>query len=292
MMMIGIHIGSDAKPHAEADDTYITVSFEGDEVYENQYGIIYFNLHTTDPAFRFGSRAVLPKLNKGDFSYIKKLQTAPGNWSKETVNGREYKVMTLESYAFAIPKKGKYEMSGGKYRIIRQESEYYDDPIWGRRRVLKDVAYEIPIDKCTVKVSGLPAADPSIGFSGAIGEYKIETHIMSDEVVMNEPCHIKIRVSGPGMIEEGVMPDYSKAFKDNVKLRSISDDIQYIYRDDQIWTRLDLDCEIVPTARHATIGEVSLGYFDPVRKTYRKACSKPLDLDVESSLIHMETTDI
>lgn len=294
ILLIELVFAVDAKQKAAAgnDDTFITVRFDRDQYYENEYGTLYFTLHTTDPAFRFDSRPVLPQLDKGKFSYLQKLKTVPGEWSKETINGKEYTVVDLESYVFSIAKKGKYGLTGGKYRLIRQESGYYIDPIWGRRRMFEDVTYEIPIEKSSVRISGLPAAEPSIGFSGAIGDYEIKTHVLSKEIVVNEPCHIRISVTGPGMIEEGIMPDYSKAFRENIKLKSISDHTQYVYKNNKVYTQLDLDCEIVPTSRNATIGEIYLGFFDPDKKAYRKAISAPVSLDVQSSLIRMETTDI
>ena len=231
-------------------------------------------------------------LKKGEFASIQTVSPA-GEPYEEIKNGRKYYCFPLEAYVVTMADKGSYEMTGGTYSIGVAYPVVVNDPFWGPRRTREIKRFEVTAENKKFRVRRLPDAPGGTEFSGSVGDFTIETVIPRGDIFVNEEATAIIVLKGKGMIAEATMPEYRDAFKNGMKLKSVSESRNAGYDRGDLISELQLECTFIPTERNGVkVGEITFDYFNPITGKYETARSKPVEINVKSTTSKRESMDI
>lgn len=284
--------GIRAAEKAVKDDMFIECVLGENNVYERQPVPVVITLFTTNPDVQYAEVVSEPRLSKGEFASVQQVQPA-GSPYRRDIGGREYYCIPLKAFMFTVDRKGSYELSGGGYNVGVAYPVVVTDPFWGRIKTTETKEYEIPVRKTSFKVRSLPSPPADINFSGSVGEFSIETVVPRGDIYLNEEATAIIILKGTGMIAELTMPEYRDAFKQGLKLRSVSESRGAAYDRGRMLSELQLECTFIPTSENdVEIGVVSFDYFDSSTGTYRRAESKPVKIKVKSTVSRRESIDV
>ena len=230
-------------------------------------------------------------LSSGEFSSVR-IRPSDGIKVKKEFGGVVYEGTPIYSFIVSFDKADSYTLSGGEYRIecLEPDPDSYD--FFGRQIVKSDfINLEAP--KTKIKVNPLPPPKSRDGFSGAVGDFNVSVDIQSAPVVFDEEAVVTITVQGEGSIPKECLPNYENAFRDGVKLKSVSETRNEYWKDGKLITVLKLDCFIIPSARNkAEIGTVQFDFFDPSSGKYLSVSSDPVVIDVKSSTVYRDAIDV
>lgn len=293
MFLKGASWASESGNTQETADLRIECVMNVDEFYEHQPVPVVITLKTTNPNIAFANRIDSPTLNKGKFATYQIISPA-GETYEEIKNGKKYWCFPLDARMITIDDSGTYELKGGKYKVGIAVPKIIKDPFWGLVRSSAIEELIVPVENKKFKVRSLPKLPDSMEFSGSVGEFSLETVIPPGDIYLNEEAIVYIILRGNGMIAESVLPEYGNAFKNGVRLKSVSET-----RDEGhdnkggMLSEITLECTFIPTDRdNAEIGEVKFDYFDASSGKYKSLKSKPVKVKVKSSAAKKERIEI
>jgi hypothetical protein len=134
-----------------------------------------------------------------------------------------------------------------------------------------------------VQVRPLPANAPD-GFTGAVGEYRIEATVDSGRLLGGDPATLSVTISGSGNIDALPVP----VLPETTDWRSFSQDssassqvFNGVLRGSKTFTFL-----LLPNTDGALqFPPIEYVYFDPIRETYVTMVSDPIRIEVEPGSI-------
>lgn len=281
-----------SRTDADAVDLSIECRMEPAVIYERQPASLVVTLRSSSPDIAFADVVTPPSLIKGEYATFQKVSPA-GNAYKEVVDGKTYYCFPLEASVITMADKGSYTIGGGEYTIGVAYPVVVNDPFWGPRRSTEVKRLNIPVKKKSFKVRDLPNPPDSIDFSGSVGQFTVETVIPRGDIFVNEEATAIVVLRGTGMIADATMPEYRDAFKNGVKLKSVSESRNAVYDNGKMISELQLECTFIPTQRdNVEIGEILFSYFDPDTGAYSVARSSPVKIEVKSSTSKRESLSI
>lgn len=277
---------------ASGPDLFVTCELDRRNVYERQSVTARLLLYSSTPDIAFADIAIAPKLNRGEFNSLQmtNIQEAA---SQEEIEGKLFYCFPLREFVFTMSEKGKYQLDGGECRIGVSRPVVVNDPFWGRIRTSEVEEINVPIRKAEFKVKALPVPPADSNFSGSVGTFTIKTVIPRGDIIVGEEATAIIVLSGNGMIADSVLPEYRGAFKNGVKLKSVSESRSDSYRNGKLFSELQLECSFIPTERSgAEIGEVSFDFFNPDTGKFETIRSAPVKIEVKSSTTKRESISV
>ena len=161
-------------------------------------------------------------------------------------------------------------------RVQRRRSDWPFDDLFGREEVREEVVNIAPVP---IEVLPLPTESRPAGFSGAIGEWKLDVTAKPTEVAVGDPITFTITISGTGNIDTVPSPtlgslDGFKTYEPTTK--TTKDELN------ATGERVIQQVLIPKSTDVKEIPEVRLTYFDPVAKAYRTATQSPIKLMVKA----------
>ena len=156
---------------------------------------------------------------------ITKQSTFPGFWNKnllndneplrqynETINGKQYTVADLRKIAIFPQRSGQVTIEPMEMECLAQVrtersrqardpffDSFFDDPFFNRN--FQNVQLRMESNPVNLNIRSLPLENRPLGFSGAVGEFTLDSEIDRTELKANEPMIIKIRIRGKGNID-------------------------------------------------------------------------------------------
>lgn len=276
-----------------APELSIEYVMDTDNFYVGQPVPVVVTLRSSTPDVVSADKSEPLLLRKGSFDTFQLIDPAGASYRK-LEGGKTWFYFPIEAYMITMAESGRYEFAEGEYEIGVSYPVVRHDPFWGNVRSNKVENFNVKTGKKSFKVKSLPNPPSEMDFSGSVGEFTIETVVPSGDIYLGEEATAYIVLRGSGMIAERVLPEYRDAFKNGVRLKSISE-----WRDEGhdhhggMMSELRLECTFIPTDRdNAVIGEATFDYFDPYAGKYRTARSKPVKIDVKSTVSKREHIDI
>lgn len=253
-------------------------------IYERQPVSCTITLFSTNPDVEYANPVGESTLKSGNFDIVKSVEPAGAPYQKK-IGGRKYYCFPLKTFVFTIDKKGKYELSGGKYVVGVARPVVINDPFWGPVKTSKIQDYEVPVITKEFKVKSLPTQTENLNFSGTVGNFTLETIVPEGDIIVDEEATAFIILKGTGMIGDNVLPEYRNAFTDGLKLKSISESRSEAYDNGNMISELKLECTFIPNSRdNIKIGECTFDFFDPLAGKYTRIKSEPVEVVVKSSV--------
>ena len=283
---------SGKKANVDTKVAFMRIEFSENDFYVNQCVGMTILLYSEYPDISYFREVNAPRLEKGELGYITRSKFNSRS-RKETFDGKEYWVIPVAQYYVMLKEAGKYTITGGEYDAGLNVPVLYDDPFYGRIRGVDTRNVKLSLEKSSFKVKNLPKVDDAFPFSGAVGEFEVETIIPRGDIIVNEEATAIIVLKGKGLLGDDVLPEYREAFGQNMKLKSFSERNDVFQDSSGIISEKEMECVFIPESREdCEVGVVRFGYFNPKTGKYEVAESSPVKINVESSAIKSKVIDI
>lgn len=281
-----------AEGEADEPELFIQSVSSRSDVYEREAMPVVVTLFSTSPDVASAAMLNEPSLHDGEFSTFQKIEPAGRSYTK-VIDSKKYYCFPLYACMVSFADKGKYKFEGGKYNIGISIPTIVNDPFWGKVRSSRIINKEISANELKINVKRMPDVPSNIDFTGSVGQFMVETIVPKGDIIANREAVAYIVVRGSGIIEEQTLPQYHKAFSGGLRLKSVSESRNEYFDNGKLVSELQLECTFVPeTVNDFQIGEASFDYFDPVDKKFKSAKSKPVTINVKSSVKLREKIEI
>lgn len=249
------------------------------EVYEQEGFLVTFKLYTIyDVADATGIK--FPEFEGFLAQEIEQKENP--QLQKEHYNGRNYNTVVLKQTVLYPQRSGQLKIGSGKMDVIirvrnqaSRSRSFFDDFF----DTYQNVSKELHTTPVTINVKPLPTGKPA-SFSGAVGNYTINSEINRTELKANEAVTIKLTIKGNGNIKLLKNPEikfpndfeiYDPVVNNNIRVTAAGSSgtktIEYM-----AIPRYSGDFEIPA---------VSFSYFDTKSGTYKTLTTEAYTLHVE-----------
>jgi hypothetical protein len=200
---------------------------------------------------------------------------------RENVDGQIYNVGVIAQYVLFPTRSGQlkidpFELECVVQKRVKQKSNSFFDSFFGG---VQNVRKKVYSPEVTINVNALPSNAPA-SYTGAVGNFTMNTEIDQTQVKANEPISLKIDIKGNGNLKLVEMPEvnfpvdfevYDPQVSENISTNAAgavgSKSVEYL---------------IIP--RHAgtfKIPSFKFSYFDTKEKKYKVLTSEEYVIDVE-----------
>jgi BatD DUF11 like domain len=156
-------------------------------------------------------------------------------WNYEIVDGKRYAYIDVQKVILFPQKAGKAEITPIEMEAViqqqskRQARSLYEE-LFGMNVSVSEVPIKLKSKPLLIKVNDFPANSP-IGFGGVVGSFTIESSIDKEELNVDEPISIKMKMVGKGNFQSIEPPvislsddleSYEPEIKENISVTGIS----------------------------------------------------------------------
>lgn len=244
------------------DNVFLRMVTDKNNVYEGEQITATLKLYYL---LNFGN-VQLSKAPKFDGFWSQEVAANPNQKpSVETVNGKEYYVLTIQQYNLFPQRSGKLSISPTELNMIVQvQTNSGRRDFFGRMfGQLQNVEYKAQSNAATINVKTLPEKNKPVNFSGAVGKFHFAATLSNKETKTSEAITYSVKVDGTGNLKTFDLP--KPVFSDEFELYDpkTKEDIKGNTGFKQA------DYLVVP--RHPgtyKIEPIEFVYFDPVAEKY------------------------
>lgn len=286
VLVLALFISLESRAAVSNNEPVLFISYETDSntEYTGQIFPVKLVLYSSTPDVTFADKLSNLTLKKGEFSVFRRLDNRTRAYTKN-LDGKKYYCFTLETYLISFSKPGNYEFNDRSFEIGVSFPVVLKDPFWGTYRSSETKTYNVKVKNFSVKIKNLPSPPDGTNFSGAIGLFNVETIVPKGNIIVNEEATAYIVVKGYGKFEESAMPEYKSAFSNGLRLKSVSEERNEYLENGRLVSEIRLECSFLPEKEgELEIGKVSFDYFDTKTGKYTRADSKPVTINVKSSV--------
>ncbi len=258
-------------------DTNKATAYEGEQITTNWYIYVKGAIESID-------RAKFPDL-KGFWKEI--IEEVPGlSFSPAVVNGINYKRALLASHALFPIKAGTAVIDEFKIKAkVRNQTQFG----WGQAN-----EYTKSSRRMAITVLPLPQEGKPLSFSGAVGQFQIQTQVDGIQVKAGQPFALKVRFEGKGNAKLIELPpiDWPPA----LTVFDTKSDSKF-FKNGQSFKEFEI--LLIPNQEgEFKIPIITFSYFDPEQKKYLTKTTEELNLTAIKSdhplqnLIHSSSSDL
>jgi hypothetical protein len=194
------------------------------------------------------------------------VKSSPENIKQEIVGGKQYFSEEIARYYVFPQKAGKIEIDPFSVDVILPTT-YGAEPV------------EIRSNAVTITARELPEEGKPKNFTGAVGQFKMNTSVDKKELSTNESVNYDVEIVGTGNFNAISLPEI-KAPKNLEKFSPKKRDAYKTY-DTGMKGKVAEETVLVPNEGGSyTISPVEFSYFDPVKEKYVTLKSDSINLKV------------
>ncbi|BAU53868.1 BatD family protein [Mucilaginibacter gotjawali] len=189
-----------AKTSNLAKSIFIKAVVDKSNVYMGQQITLSYRLYVRGVGIEQNQPDAIPELN-GFWSEDIKHTQQQVQWHTETYKGERYNVADLKQTILFPEREGNLTIDplGMKFVLrVQAPSEDIMDQFFGS---YKQVPYTTKSAPVTIHVKPLPQAGKPDSFTGAVGEFQIESSVDKTTLKANDALNYKVKVSGRGNIK-------------------------------------------------------------------------------------------
>ena len=258
-------------------DLFITATASKTNVYEQEAILLTYKVYTV--LNLTGLLGKMPDL-KGFHTQEVELPRSK-TYSLEHYDGRNYKTVLWSQYILFPQQSGKLEIPSITYEGTIAQQIHSDDPFdaffnGGSNYV--EVKKNITTPKLVINVNPLPSGKPA-NFSGAVGEFSINSSINTTELKTNDAVTIKLVISGTGNMKLISTPEV--AFPKDFEVYDPKIDNKFTLTKNGLSGNKVFEYLAIP--RHAgtyKIPPIEFSYFDLKTKSYKTLKTEEYELKV------------
>ena len=230
------------------------------------------------------------------------LPARTARFNNTQINGINYKVATLYKSAMFPTQTGQLEVSPmtaicNVEVSQRRRRGVFDDPFFNS--MFQETQRKF-IESDTLKIVVMPYPEaPPADFTGAVGQFSIETSMDTSEVSVNEAVTLQISLKGTGNLNQFKLNSFQ--FPQNMEVFPPTASFQRDEFRDQLTGEQKFEYILIPRqAGKYVINPIALTFFDPNVDRFKTIKSKPMAIQVnqniqltnESSINNKEEIDI
>jgi BatD DUF11 like domain len=216
---------------------------------------------------------------------VKEIPSLNGFWVEEIevpknptatnriMNGKQYAEYIIKKQALFPTKEGALQIPAATFGLVVRTSSGGFFSLGTQESVFRKT------EAMTLKVAPLPEAGKPAMFSGAVGNFKLESVIDKSTAETGDALNLKVTLSGSGnlkTITEFPLPDLP-----GFKIYSSKSNDQVVVRNDVLQGNKSWDYVIIPQAPgKERIPDLKFFYFSPTTKQYREASAPGLEVAV------------
>jgi len=262
-----------------SQDIFVKTWLDKDEVYVNESAQLTYTLYTRLSATYkgFEKEPAPTGFWMEDFPPEKTIKR-----TEKILNGSRYVVADVRKIALFPTQAGIYTIDPGVLSAsveIRDRDDFdsfFSYNVFGRRNTMFPPAFTSQIvsktlvaDKVTLTVRALPEAGKPQNFSGAVGDYRIESSVDKTEAEEGSPVTYRVRILGEGNLNTVETPPLPKM--EDFKIYDSSSSSHISKERLRVEGEKVTDTVIVPKkAGVYSIPAVGFSYFDPKAQIYRE----------------------
>lgn len=271
-------------------DIFVKAWLDKDEAYVNEPVTLTYTIYTRLSATYkgFEKEPVTTGFWVEDFPPDKTIKR-----TEQIFNGSRYVVADIRKMALFPTQPGIFTVDPGTVGTtveVRNEDNFdsfFSSNIFGRRTSYPPSSFfsqiltkVIPTEKVTVTAKALPETGKPANFSGAVGDYRIESSIDKREIDVGTPITYKVRILGEGNINTLQTPSLPKM--ENFKIYDSSSSVNISKNRLIVEGEKVTETVLVPKKPGTfTIPELEFSYFDYKAKKYRTIKAPSHDLNVK-----------
>ena len=266
-----------------AENLFIRAIVDKQRVYKGGQVTVTYKLYTR---LDIASQMSVSKLPSYQGFWAEELETSPNiSFATEVINGKQFRVGVIKKAALFPSQAGELSLTPFELKVpilIKKKrgsgnifDDFFDDPFFGRRET-----YEYTAKSNTVKINSmeLPKENVPSSFSGAVGEFNLNTKLDKYQVKANEPLALKIEISGTGNLQLINIPEIKLPTGFEKYEPKMSEQIN---RSGTISGKKTIDYLLVPRiAGKLLIPAIEFSYFSPSKKSYVTLNSDLFAIDV------------
>lgn len=264
---------------SQLTDVFIHVELDKEQAYPGEQVTVTYKLYTK------------VNLTIEDLHYPKSV----GFWTEDLrvaqtirfrdtkINGDPYKGATLYKAALFPTKTGDLTIdpmvvvANVEIRRQRRPGSMFDDPFFNNMFRETQKQY-IQSDSLVIHVKPLPSDQP-LNFTGAVGEFSLESSVDTSEVKVNEAVTFRVVMKGTGNINLFNLQDIQ--FPQNMEVFPPTSTFEKDEFRDLITGQITWDYILIPRAAGIfRLPKLELSYFNPQDKTWKVAKTKSINLRV------------
>ncbi|HMF71337.1 MAG TPA: BatD family protein [Flavitalea sp.] len=228
------------------------------------------------------------------FSVVEMVESYDNRPEIEVINGNAFYTNLIRKVQLFPLQPGKYELDPaeieGVIHFIKtdhpkndgksQLQRLFDQSSGSRSNV--DHYASLKTAPVTINVKPLPEKDQPADFSGAVGQFKLETKLPAEEIHQGELVKISWQLAGSGNLQLVTLPDIEWPKGIDTSEPSVKEDVnQYVYPLSGTKT-FDYGVTARDTGQYV-IPPVSFSYFDPQTESYKTLVTEPISFHVAPS---------
>lgn len=209
---------------------------------------------------------------------IEECDVKPALNAEETFNGQNYLTALLKKCIIFPQKPGKLTINSGNYDIT--VVQYDNVNMGGFMTVRQPKTRKIQVSSNTASIEVLPLPTPQPqGFTGAVGTFSIDSKLVGNKFMTNDPATLIYTIRGTGNIKYVKEPviDFPSEFEQYTPKA----DINAIVSGPSVMGTMTIEYTFVPqTVGSFTIGSDRFVYFDPDKREYVTLTTPAYDIKV------------
>ncbi len=244
-------------------ETDKTTAYEGEQVTANWYLYTQSQIESLD-------RAKFPDL-KGFWKEI--IEEVPSlRFDQEIVNGLLYKKALLASHALFPIKPGQASIDEFK---IKAKVRMLTANGYGQLS-----EYTKSSKRQQIKVLPLPSENKPLSFSGAVGQFQIQTQVDGIQFPAAQPFLLKLRFEGQGNAKLIELPPIE--WPEGLEIYDTKSESKF-FKNGQSYKEFEIYL-IAKNKGPIQIPKISFSYFDPTTKEYITKTTETLNLDISEAI--------
>lgn len=257
-------------------DVYVKAILDKSKVNLGEQVIVTYRLYTKIPI----SNISVTKLSSFPGFWMKNLldEKSGLQQSRQIINGEEYVTADIRKIALFPQKTGKLHIDPMELECtaqIRTQADqkrardpfesFFNDPFFNRNIV--NVDKKLVSGSIDIQVNPLPSAGKPQFYSGAVGQFSLQSLVDRTEILANEAITLTFIISGSGNIElidfpEPVFPSSFEAYEPKVNT-------QVKVTDQGVSGTRKIEYLLIPRqAGNFTVSPVEFSFYDPKKNQY------------------------
>jgi BatD DUF11 like domain len=193
--------------------------------------------------------------------------------SNRLLNGRYYAEYVIKKQALFPTKDGALSIPSSTFALVVRTSSGGFFALGTQEQVLRKT------EPISIKVVPLPAEGSPANFSGAVGNFKLESTLDKTTAETGEAINLKITLSGTGNLK--TITDFPLPDLPGFKIYSSKSNDSVAFHNDVLQGTKSWEYIIIPQAAgKELIPDLNFHYFSPSMKQYREARASRLEVAV------------
>ncbi|MDL2222237.1 BatD family protein [Parabacteroides sp. OttesenSCG-928-N08] len=270
---------SSQQRQANGSESFVVMSLSKRNVYEQEAILVSFKLYTTQAI----TNITQMKFPEFEGFLVQEIEIPDlGQQKLENYQGKNYSTLLLKQALLYPQRSGTLKIDEGTFdvtirvRTSQRVNSFFDDFFDSYRNVSKTITSK----GSSIEVKPLPAGKPA-SYGGAVGDFKMEASISSNQVKANEAVTVNVKISGTGNVRLVKNPEVT--FPNDFDIYDPKVDVNTRTTTAGVTGSKTIEYMAIPRyGGEFEIPAIQFSYFDPKAGTYKTLSAGPYPLRVEA----------